>query len=451
MNKNTRWKTFLRPPAFPAVFTLCLFAGGAIALAADTTKVVGSVTDPQGKPIAGVKIHFEHAKISGKKAKPVKTNRKGNFSMPFLDIGSGPEWRAIAEFPDYVTLRVRWLNVDSEGNTRDEGERVLDENQEFPEIRFAPIGKTVVSSGKNEVHFTLVPKSEFSSILAQLKKKQAKGTFSEEELQAQQAAEKKRKKQEIGYQAFEEGVSLARQGRHEEAVENLRVFLEMDPEHETGHYELAKNLQEMKNFEEAEIEFRKALELNSDYAGAHFHLGLMYANQERYPEAQVEFREELERTPDDPTVMFNLALVFSEQGKIAEAIPWFEKVSVVQPDNSEIYWKLAKLYEEQGNKEKANLQYEKFALANPEEADVAFYNIGSEAFNQRNREEAAIAFRKALEVNPNHADSHRQLGYCLVGMGEFDAAVQHFRKFLELRPNSPLAPEIRQTIAQLSG
>ena len=73
MNGFTRWKTILRSLAWPGGFTLCLFAGGAIALAADTTKVVGTVTDPQGTPIAGVKILFEHAKIGGKTAKPVKT------------------------------------------------------------------------------------------------------------------------------------------------------------------------------------------------------------------------------------------------------------------------------------------------------------------------------------------------------------------------------------------
>ena len=249
---------------------------------------------------------------------------------------------------------------------------------------------------------------------------------------------------------FDEGVRLAKQGHHTEAVYNFQEFLRLDSEHAVAHYELGKSEMELGRTQEAEAMFRSALELMPDLSGAHFRLGLLYAKQERYTAAEREFREELALSPGEPSLLYNLALAIYEQEKFPEAIPWLEMVSELVPEKAEVYWKLAEIYDLRGEPEKASAQYERFAQANPGEADLAYYNIGVEAFNQRKREKAILAFRKALEVNPEHAEAHRQIGYCLIGMGEFPGAVGHFDRYIELKPNGRHVAEIRQVIAQLS-
>ncbi|HVY72410.1 MAG TPA: LysM peptidoglycan-binding domain-containing protein [Verrucomicrobiae bacterium] len=60
---------------------------------------------------------------------------------------------------------------------------------------------------------------------------------------------------------------------------------------------------------------------------------------------------------------------------------------------------------------------------------------------------AAEAFQRALEANPHSASAHKKLGllYCQQ-LNEPDAAIYHFRKLLQLRPNDPHADTIKQFI-----
>jgi protein O-GlcNAc transferase len=42
-----------------------------------------------------------------------------------------------------------------------------------------------------------------------------------------------------------------------------------------------------------------------------------------------------------------------------------------------------------------------------------------------------------VEIKPDYANAHQNLGVALVGQGQFDAAIVHFRKALELKPDFP--------------
>lgn len=421
--------------------------------AAGTTRVAGTVMDLEGNPIPGVKVHLESADVKGKKTPSAKVNKKGKWSYPFLDITSGRSWKVVPVHPGYMILRVVFRSVDSFGETMAQGDRILNDKQELPVIQFYPVGQGVNARGKNEVNFTLVRKEDFVEFRQRLlRERQAEkgGGPSAEEIAAQKKAEERRRKKGKEIQTFDSAVQYARNGQHENAVSAFQAFLTIEPDNEQAHYELGKSQSEIGNTEAALAEFRKTLELNPEFIGAHFRLGILYARSGRMAEAETEFRGELEQNPEDPSVLYNLGISLYEQKKFDDAITWLEKAAESDPENGRVYWMLAKIYEGRGDGPKANAQYEKFALANPEKAPAAFYNIGQDAFKKRNRKEAAIAFRKALELNPEYADAHLQLGYCLVGMAEFDNAVKHLRKFLELEPNSPQAKEIRETITQLS-
>ncbi len=67
---------------------------------------------------------------------------------------------------------------------------------------------------------------------------------------------------------------------------------------------------------------------------------------------------------------------------------------------------------------------------------------------QLNHDEAINAFHKALELNPQSAAAHKELGI-LYEKHKSDpaAAIYHYRRYLKLAPSSPLARDIQDRVA----
>jgi tetratricopeptide (TPR) repeat protein len=70
-----------------------------------------------------------------------------------------------------------------------------------------------------------------------------------------------------------------------------------------------------------------------------------------------------------------------------------------------------------------------------------FYRLFDEAWDlqQKKQNEAAIArWRKALELSPDDAKAHTNLGVLLADTGKLDEALAHYRKAVEAEPDYPL-------------
>src|SRR5579871_3394623 len=82
-----------------------------------------------------------------------------------------------------------------------------------------------------------------------------------------------------------------------------------------------------------------------------------------------------------------------------------------------------------------------------EQKDPNFLH-GQDLVLKRDYDGAVAAYERALEVNPNSASAHFELGL-LNEQQQNDAAgaVYHYEKFLKLRPNSDRADLVRQKIS----
>ncbi len=77
-----------------------------------------------------------------------------------------------------------------------------------------------------------------------------------------------------------------------------------------------------------------------------------------------------------------------------------------------------------------------------------YYLKGQEYLRQLNHEDAIKAFHQALEVNLRSSAAHKELGI-LYEKHENDsaAAIYHYRRFLKLNPESPIAKDISDRVA----
>ncbi len=445
-------------------------AAGSPAHAEGITKVRGTVLDNHGKPLPKVPLWFE-ATDTKKKVGPVKTGKSGAFIIATLDISVAKKWHVVPEFPGYKTVKVSYEIIDSYGEERGKGDVILGSKQEYPELTFALVG----DDGHNLVDFVMAKEAEFVAAVQEERKKREQGEGATKASTAPSggtapasasspppAAEAP--KVAGGVQMLTKAKQLTDAGRHAEAIELYRSYLEKDPQGNPAvYYYLGKSLFESGDDAAAEQAFRKGLELKSNMKGAHFYLGNLHLRAERFREAAAEYEQEALLTPDAESVQSNLGQAWMKAGEEEKALAAFVQATTLNPGKSENYMMMASIYEqrrdkarsaknkvaEEENKSKAEEMYQKVIAIDPQNAATSFYNIGVHAWNENHAKEAVQAFRKVIEIDPKYAVAHRELARALVGTQSFAEAVTHFQEYLKLNPQAPDAKEIQDNIALL--
>ncbi len=421
------------------------------ALAVDTTKVKGVITDDSGKPLAKVEVWFENAKIEGKIAGPVKTNRKGRYIYPFLDIGIEAEWRVVPKLPGYKILKISWKLIDSYRNDRGSSEVILDAKQEIPSIHPVLVG----SDGSNEVDFVMIKEAEFQGALRRaVAEKQGTPIPAGEESAAAPAegldAAAVGVEEAAPAKSVSDALEMMKAGDNSEAIPILKDYLEKNPNNAPVQFTLGKAYILTKQYQEALPPLTKALELNASQGGAHFYRGIAHSQMGQDEEAIQEFLAEIPINPDQDATYSNLASIYEKQGKIDEALEYYKKAAEINPQRPELHASMASIYEKKGDEANAALEYKALADVDPTNAAVTWYNIGAIAKNSDKAQEAVRAFKKSVELDPKYAPAHRELGYALVQQGDFAGAVAHFKQYLALAPGAADAGEIKIMVQQLS-
>jgi tetratricopeptide (TPR) repeat protein len=103
-------------------------------------------------------------------------------------------------------------------------------------------------------------------------------------------------------------------------------------------------------------------------------------------------------------------------------------------------------------------ELQKAAELDPPKAGQYYYNLGAMLVNAGQAEPAGQAFKKAIEADPNHADSYYQIGVYLIGKASFAAdgkvtpvagTVEAFQKYLQLAPTGQFADSAKGMLASL--
>jgi tetratricopeptide (TPR) repeat protein len=110
---------------------------------------------------------------------------------------------------------------------------------------------------------------------------------------------------------------------------------------------------------------------------------------------------------------------------------------------------MGSVYEQKNDKVMADQMYQKVAAIDPRNAAILFFNTGVKSWNENRPKEAVLAYRKAVEIDPNYAQAHRELARALMAQQDFNGALQHFQEYLKINPKAPDAKEIQENIALL--
>ena len=153
-----------------------------------------------------------------------------------------------------------------------------------------------------------------------------------------------------------------------------------------------------------------------------------------YPGAVRVYRRGLAIEPENPQLLNSLGFALFQQGESREAVAAFEKALAADPKHSKAHNNLALAAIDLGELELAEAHYRESLAIDPQ---PAIYNdLGFVLERQGMTDEAVEQYRKALELDPQSAAAHYNLGASLARSGELAEAERHFRSALGRKPSA---------------
>ena len=119
---------------------------------------------------------------------------------------------------------------------------------------------------------------------------------------------------------------------------------------------------------------------------------------------------------------------------------------------------LANAYNKAGQTDKSIAEYTKVAQMDPAGAATAYFNMGAVYTNTGKVDDGIAAFDKVISLDPTRAEAYYWKGVNLMGKattgkdGKFTAppgTAECFQKYLELKPEGPMAQPSKDMLASL--
>ncbi|MCZ7356791.1 MAG: tetratricopeptide repeat protein [Candidatus Methanoperedens sp.] len=179
------------------------------------------------------------------------------------------------------------------------------------------------------------------------------------------------------------GIAYDMIGRYEDAINELKAALRLNPDYIEVHNNLAVTYDKMGKADDAIRELLEALGLNPGYTEAHSNLGNIYARSGRYDEALVEIREALRIDPGYAPAHNNLGNIYAAQKRNNEAITEFNEALKINPEYVLARNNLGNIYSESGMYEEAIKEFQEALRIDPGIPEAhhgmasAYYNLGS--------------------------------------------------------------------------
>jgi tetratricopeptide (TPR) repeat protein len=168
-------------------------------------------------------------------------------------------------------------------------------------------------------------------------------------------------------------------------------------------------------------------------------LGVRTFRRNRDYRSVLSIWEDAVRTsPDSPRGRVSLAFALAEAGKHEAAMEQLRHALRLNPDYSEAHYQLAASYAAAGQTDLALHHYEVAATTGPKTQAALAWNNRSCLLNDLGRfTEAEEGFRRAVKLQPRHAEAWINLAGCLTRQDRIDEAMAVFDQAQALAPDDP--------------
>lgn len=372
--------------------------------------ISGKVTDQEGNVLPGVEVVVAPVEDKSLRTYVLRTNKKGNYTVP---ADNGDYWITVSD----ETWGLESMNI-----------VVLDQSREQV---FDWSGKVLSGQDPNVIGVSSGYRITVDLVLA----------------------DKAALKEAEGQILLARVVQALESGDKEQAGAIVRELLEVSPDDPTGLTLEAYLLAENGDLQAAETSLKHALEVNPDFPDAQFQLGVIYRDSDRKDEAVTMLTKVTDGAGPDSLkarAWIHKGEMQRDAGDLEQAIDSFSVAADLSWELSAVLAsEIAALYTRIGDESKAEEWLEKSGGVAADDPSI-LYNIAVARFNEKDWELAADGFRKVIAVNTDFADAYRNLGYCLLNLGDSEEAVVNLKKYLELAPDAPDAAQIENLTKALA-
>lgn len=203
-------------------------------------------------------------------------------------------------------------------------------------------------------------------------------------------------------------------GEYDNAIDIFRDALNLDAKNEAARGGLSEALA---------LKGNELLANNTDTTSPH-----------RFAVAQTFFEEAVKINPLNAPALFGLAEILSDTGRETDAIGYYENALKADKDLTEIYVPLGILYYQQGNIAKADEVLSKAGGISKDDPQGQYF-LGLVRLQQDRVNDAATHFDAARRADPTMEEAFYYHGEMQMRMGNLSAAVNDFKKAIQLRDN----------------
>jgi tetratricopeptide (TPR) repeat protein len=222
-------------------------------------------------------------------------------------------------------------------------------------------------------------------------------------------------------------------GKAEEALRLCEQGLAREPGDPMLHHLLAAVLFSQGAIEPARAHVATSLEKRPDNAAAHL-LAARIARAAKDFDGALSHLDRVIAIAPQREVFVEKARTLDQAGFKPQAREAWRAIFKIVPDNLEAAARLGRLAWEDGDHATAVTLLER-AAAGAAPASV-WFDLGLARQDLREHDKAALAYRKAIELKPDHAEAALNLGVVLQEIDDLDGAMLAYAQAYRLRPQS---------------
>jgi len=199
--------------------------------------------------------------------------------------------------------------------------------------------------------------------------------------------------------------------------------------------------------------------LSDESAFELFEKGNQLTEEEKYDEALEIFNQFLAKYPEVYQVHLNTGKCYMKKGEMDKAEADFQLVLDMtmetykdykgDPDASlRAFTGLGEVAIQRQDYDAAQKYFSQALEISPKD-EVAALNVGEILFSNQKTDEAIHYYEMAIQIKPDWSKPYLKLGYVYLNKADYVKALENFNKFIEMDPENPEVPAVKNIIATI--